>query len=210
MYKKLEEKDIFALLEAGISEFADKGFENASISQIAKRAGLSVGVIYKYYADKDSFFVACVRHSLMLLTEVMNSVESDPDDLSGNVSKLFGSLLDNAAKHKDYFIMYHEITAGGCRKFAKMLAQEIEGISSKVYSSLIENGVKKGLIRSDIDYRSFAFFFDNLLMMIQFSYSCDYYKERMGIYLGEDITDEKLTEEFMKFLRGAFGIGGQP
>ena len=67
MYRKLDEAALGAILEAGIAEFARCGFQPASIAAVAKSAGVSVGVIYKYFGDKDALFLACVRHSLELL-----------------------------------------------------------------------------------------------------------------------------------------------
>lgn len=67
MYRKLNEAALGAILEAGIAEFARCGFQPASIAAVAKNAGVSVGVIYKYFGDKDTFFLACVRHSLELM-----------------------------------------------------------------------------------------------------------------------------------------------
>ena len=67
MYKKLDDGRINSILETGIDEFAANGLDRSNINLIAKNAGVSVGVIYKYFGDKDGFFLACVRHSLDLL-----------------------------------------------------------------------------------------------------------------------------------------------
>ena len=49
MLKKLTEEKLNEVLEAGIGEFADCGLHQASMNAIARRAGISVGVLYKYY-----------------------------------------------------------------------------------------------------------------------------------------------------------------
>ncbi|MCF0142036.1 MAG: TetR/AcrR family transcriptional regulator [Parasporobacterium sp.] len=207
MYKKLDESTINNLLESGIQEFAANGFDKANINQIAKRAGLSVGVIYKYYEDKDGFFIACVRHALRVLDQILKDVYSESTDLSGNIRNLLTALIENAKSYKEYHLMYHEITAGGCTKFAVQLANEIEAFTAGLYSNIIEKARQEGIIRQDIDSRLFAFFFDNLLMMLHFSYSCDYYIERMKIYCGgEKPDDEVIINEMMKLLNAAFGI----
>ena len=102
--------------------------------------------------------------------------------------------------------MYNVITSGRSQKYASVYAKEIESLSSKVYTEFIEKAIRDKDIRDDINPRLFAFFFDNLLMMLQFSYSCDYYKERAKIYCGEDIfnNDEKVVAELLKFLESAF------
>lgn len=48
------------ILEAGKTEFLRKGYEKASLREIAKLAGVTTGAIYGYYADKSSLFEALV------------------------------------------------------------------------------------------------------------------------------------------------------
>ena len=58
MYKKLTDEQIQIIIDSGIAEFAKEGYVGANLSRIAKDAG---GVIYMYYAYKESLFLACVR-----------------------------------------------------------------------------------------------------------------------------------------------------
>ena len=118
MYKKLDEASLAKLLEAGIDEFAELGLDKTAMSSIAKRAGISVGVIYKYYEDKDAFFLACVDHSLELLQDVMESVILNGDDLRKCLEVLVEDLIKAAGEHRNYYRMYHEITSGSCEKYA--------------------------------------------------------------------------------------------
>lgn len=207
MFKKFDEDKLVNLLEDGIDEFALMGVDRANINTIAKKAGVSVGVIYKYYNDKDGFFLACVRHSIGLLNEVLKDTFDHNDDVVTALRKVIQALQIHAKKHPNHNMMYHEITAGSCRQYASMLADEIETISAMAYKGMIEEAKRQGLVRPDMNPKIFAFFFDNLLMMLQFSYSCDYYRERMKIYCGDDrFNDEMIQEELMKFICGALGI----
>lgn len=209
MYKKLDDKTIENLLERGIDEFADKGLDRANINHIAKAAGLSVGVIYKYYEDKDSFFLACVEHSLKLLETAMQDVLSNQDDVISCMRVLIRELIDGADKHQNYYIMYNEITSGSCRKYAAELARKIEGRTSQIYTALVEKAKAEGKITYSGDPRMFSFFFDSLLIMLQFSFSCDYYRERFRIFCGDDVFENKemLADNFLAFMAGAIGIG---
>jgi TetR/AcrR family transcriptional regulator len=205
MYRKLDEQGMNAILEAGIDEFAQNGLDRANINLIAKKAGVSVGVIYKYYDGKDQFFLACVRYSLRLLDQVLSEAVGEEDDISVCMENIVKALQENAAIHSSYYTMYHEITSGSCREYAKVLAGEIEQPSANAYRKMMENAKKSGRIRSDADARMSAFFFDNLLMMLQFSYSCDYYRERMKIYCGKDAAgdDAKVRKAFVSFMNAA-------
>lgn len=207
MYKKLDADTINNILETGIEEFASNGLDRANINVIARKAGVSVGVIYKYYRDKDSFFLECVRHSLKLLEQVLKDAFSDDADVMMCIRRIVYALLEHSRKHKYYNIMYNEITSGSCRRYAGILAKEIETITASVYKQLMERAKRSAAVEIGIDSRMLAFFFDNLLMMLQFSYSCDYYIERMKIYCGEDIldNDEKVAGEFIRFIGSVLG-----
>jgi len=206
MLKKLTDDKLGELLEVAISEFADKGLENTSMNAIAKRAGVSVGVLYKYYADKDDFFMACVKHCLHSMEEYIGGLTGKNEKLLDYARNIVYTAQSYAKEHADYIRLYHEITCNGNRMFAKELASDIEGVSSKLYVSLVEKAKAEGNVRLDMDPAHFAFFFDNLMMMLQFSYACPYYSERYGLYAGKDILENEslLAEQLLLFLESAF------
>ncbi len=208
MYRKLDDSSLEKILEAGIDEFAERGFEKTAMSDIAKSAGVSVGVIYKYYADKDAFFLACVDHSLELLQSVMENVIRNEDDLKVCMKKIVTDLMLTAGEHRNYYRMYHEITTGSCRKYAAQLASRIEGMSAKVYTGLLRKAQCEGKISIKGDPKVFAFFFDNLLMMLHFSLTCDYYSERMKVFCGVENFEhpEAVGEAFVEFMSAALGM----
>ena len=49
------------LLDAAAEEFGEKGFHEASISQITQRAGVAIGSFYTYFDSKEEVFTALVR-----------------------------------------------------------------------------------------------------------------------------------------------------
>lgn len=205
MYKKLDDTALEAILEAGIEEFARCGFQPASIADVAKKAGVSVGVIYKYFGDKEAFFLACVRHSLDLLDQTLHEVAAAGGSMEDRVRRLITALITQSRQHASYNAMYNEITAGSCRKFAPMLAREIEQKTAALYTALFSDAQQRGEITNTVAPELFAFFFDNLLMMLQFSCSCEYYRQRMEIFCGKDAAqdDRKLTGALTRFVLGA-------
>lgn len=206
MLKKLSDDKLAEILEVGINEFAEKGPDGANINVIAKKAGISVGVLYKYYDNKEMFFQACLKRSLNVLESVLRDILDRDDKLLLIAEKIIRAVLHYSRGYSNYVKMYNVITSGSSQKYASVYAKEIESLTSKIYTEFIERAIRDKDIRDDINPKFFAFFFDNLLMMLQFSYSCDYYKERAKIYCGEDIfsNDEKVVAELLKFLESAF------
>ena len=203
MYKKLDDEILNNILESGIDEFVDRGFSGANMRGIAQRAGVSVGVIYKYFSDKESFFRACLDHSLQLLDNVLAEAVKEEDDFDSCIRNIVYALVRHSQQHSNYNAMYNEITAGGCRVYAAEFAKEIETRSAQVYSRLIAKAQAQGRISKDADSGVLAFFFDNLLMMLQFSFSCEYYRERMKIFCGESADKEDIAEYMITFIEKA-------
>ena len=106
--------------------------------------------------------------------------------------------------------MYNTISSREANIFAKELANEIEGVSAKVYKGLFEKAQKEEKWIKNADPAYFAFFFDSILMMVQFSYGCDYYHERLKLYCGEDAfeNNEKMADQLTKFLLNAMNCKG--
>ena len=55
-----------ALVKATIAEIGEVGTLDVTVSQIAKRAGMSSGLAHHYFGGKDQIFLAAMRHTLVL------------------------------------------------------------------------------------------------------------------------------------------------
>jgi AcrR family transcriptional regulator len=49
------------LLELGLRLFSERAYDEVSIDDIAREAGVSKGLLYHYFGGKRDFYVACVR-----------------------------------------------------------------------------------------------------------------------------------------------------
>lgn len=67
--KLVNEKLAADLLEAGKQEFLAKGFQGASLRNIAASLGVTTGAIYRYYSDKETLFDALVEEPACALVE---------------------------------------------------------------------------------------------------------------------------------------------
>ena len=203
--KKLTDEKQAALLEAGIAAFARAGFHGASIGAIAGAAGTSVGVLYKYYENKEAFFDACLRHSLRSLEALLDQVTAEEGKLLDSARQLIRGLQAFSRTHPDHVRLYHRITASQGAA-AVRLAGAIESVTARLYTDWIARAQAEGAVRSDMDPRLFALFFDNLLMMTQFTGCCDYYRARLAFYRDPPPSDETVEEELLKFLESAFTL----
>jgi AcrR family transcriptional regulator len=59
--KRRKEQRPGEIIAAGLAEFAEKGFAAARLEDVAKRAGIAKGTIYRYFDDKETLFMAAVE-----------------------------------------------------------------------------------------------------------------------------------------------------
>ena len=205
MLKKLSEEQLERLLEAGVEEFARRGLAGANMRTIADRACISVGALYKYYGDKDGFFQACLDRSLEALDRTLAEVTSEEAGFREYARRIIRALLRFSREHAGYVRLYCALAASGGEE-ARRLAGEIEGVTSRLYAGAIAAGQAAGDLRRDMDPEMLAFFFDDLLMMVQFAGCCDYYRERFRLYCGgtPEEQEDRLEQELLKFLESAF------
>ena len=111
MLKKLTPEQQAEILQTGIQEFSRLGFDKANVNVIAKKAGVSIGVLYKYSEDKNSFFLACVRHALESLDEVLTARIDAGRDPEENAETLIRAAVEFSREHPETVILYHRITS---------------------------------------------------------------------------------------------------
>ena len=65
------------IIDAAKSEFLDKGFEKASLRNIASRAGVTKGNIYTYFKNKDQLFCSIVEPAMNVMKDYMSNNGGD-------------------------------------------------------------------------------------------------------------------------------------
>lgn len=210
MQKKIPEEKLQALRNTGISEFASKGLDGANINVIARKAGVSVGTIYNYFGTKENFFTACLEQAMKDLETALMEASAGDVPLLTRADRLIRAVQSYSRENIDVIRLYNEITSSSGNKMAGSLARKIESISSSAYKKTIREAARKGEIRSDVNVEYLAFFFDNLLTTLQFSYACPYYKERLKIYCGEEglKDDDLMRKNLLAFMDAAFDPKG--
>ena len=81
-------------------------------------------------------------------------------------------------------------------------------MTAATYTRLLAKAQQEGEVRQDLDPALGAMFFDNLLMMLHFSYGCAYYGERMKLY-DSKVSEDELVRQLLLFIKGALCAPGK-
>lgn len=82
------------IISAAMDEFVEKGFAAAKLTDVAKRAGIVKGTLYRYFDTKEALFKAVVQHAL---TANLTAIEQAATVFDGELSELLPMLLHRAA-----------------------------------------------------------------------------------------------------------------
>lgn len=206
LFQKIREEKRQRILTASINGFAKMGFDHTTVNEIAEKAGISVGSLYKYFDSKQDLFVTTVRYCAVVIRTTLDSIMQAEESWQEKVEKIIHTIQVHSRENRVIVQFYNEMATQSNSGIVLETVEEVESLSERLYSEMIRGEQQKGGIRSDCDSRLFAFLLDNLFMMLQFSYACDYYRERFKVYVSSDVfhRDDFVAEQMLKFIRGAF------
>lgn len=123
------------LFDAALAEFAEFGLAGARIDRLAKRAGVSAGLVYSFYKGKDDLFDAVFD---MIVDTTVATVPLDADRLP----EYAGQLHDAGGAHPEVmrFLMWYHLLRGE----AAQRASVAESMRAKVEA--IEQAQGRGTV----------------------------------------------------------------
>ncbi len=163
--------------------------------------------MYKYFATKEDLYITCIHRGQEILDDTVEKITNSDEKILVKAEKLIRAVCQLSKKNSSYIRLYNELTSGKGSEVVDLLANEIESNTSRMYITAIAQAFAKGDVRQDLDPRMFAFFLDNLLTSLQFSFTCDYYRERFKVYTGVDVDkadEEQIVEQLLRFIESAF------
>ncbi|MBV9922470.1 MAG: TetR family transcriptional regulator [Pseudonocardia sp.] len=83
-----------ALLEAARLEFADRGYEGATVRRIAERAGVDAAMVNHWFGGKDALFAASIDLPISPAQIRDQVVPGDPEKLGARIIRRFLEIWD--------------------------------------------------------------------------------------------------------------------
>ena len=101
-FEQIRNKSKRAIMETALELFATKGFHSTSISQIAKEAGVSKGLMYNYFDSKDELLKAILMDAYeegsQLVTEELKLPDTPQEHLK-HIIQGFHYMIKNRLQH---------------------------------------------------------------------------------------------------------------
>lgn len=190
------------VLQAAIDEFSENGFNGTSINKVAKRANISIGAMYSYFESKEDLFLTIVERMFCVLENALKEVDLNRDFYEV-IEGLFVVAHDYAISNPQLNQIYLDFSTHSLSSLSSKVSRRLETISKDMYRSIIDKAQVNSRVDATLDPGMLSFFIDNLIMMYHFSFTSDYFKERMRIFLGDHLVDapELQIDEIMKIIK---------
>ena len=138
--RSIEKKE--KIIKAGFELICEEGYYNTDTSKIAKKAGVSTGIIYQYFKDKRDIFMAGLeKYADEIFYPMLNisDIKFDKDDISDIMKKIIKKYINN---HKLSLIAHEEITAmtHSDKDVAYFFHKREMEMTQKIANVLIKNG----------------------------------------------------------------------
>lgn len=137
------------ILEAAIKVFAEQGFHQTTISQIARQAGVADGTIYLYFKNKDDILVHFFNERTR---QVFDGFREAVRQASGAVEKLkalvgrqlaaFQADMHMAAVYQAWTHQFQRVAEPQIKEMSKMYLD--------IVSEIVELGQQEGTLRKDL------------------------------------------------------------
>lgn len=149
------------LLEKAIEVFAERGYQATTMDEIAERAGVSKGMLYIYFKNKEALFGAVFRWFGKMTGEMMGEAISGVEDEAEQIRRIAHTWAEVAVHHREFVPLFLDFWAAasmnGMRNdYAEDLTMMYDEYRNMLIG-IIEQGKSKGLFKADVDSQAIAY-----------------------------------------------------
>ncbi|WP_313169658.1 TetR/AcrR family transcriptional regulator [Massilia oculi] len=138
------------LLASAIELFVERGFASTRLEDVARRAGVSKGTLYLYYANKEDLFKAVVRQTIL---PMIDDAETSVAEFDGHSAELLRHVI------LSWWVRIGSTKASGISKLilaeadnfpelARFYQEEVMTRRMRMISNMLERGIRRGEFRA--------------------------------------------------------------
>jgi AcrR family transcriptional regulator len=176
------------LLEAGARVFTERSYDDASMAEVARAAGISKGLLYHYFPSKRDLFVATLEAAAAELRDITEPDPSRP--IPEQLTAVLDAYLAWIEDHADSYAKLLE-SATGSDDVRSYMAQMRSGTVERILGTLVKGG-NPAAVRTALN--GFLWFIDG---------AC------LDWLASKDLTREQLRDMLVTTFAGAIGAAVQ-
>ena len=137
------------IIEAGLAEFSARGFAAAKLDDVARRAGIAKGTIYRYFPSKEALFEAAVlSREAPLAEEIERVIDAFPGPAADLLRLVILELYARIFRPDLQTLIRIVISEGGRHPaIAAFYHRQIVGMGRRLLGRIVARGIASGEFR---------------------------------------------------------------
>lgn len=185
---------IARMLQAAALTFAELGYEQANLEQIAARLGMRGPSLYYYFSSKDALLTACLDHTAGEVTGRARTLAAGPGSARERLRRLFADqVLVQTRDFPEFVPLFVELRVPNPKVRAHIT--ELRRAHGDVYRAVLDEAVAAGELAAEDGHRALLLAFGAL------SYVQQWY-DQQGRLDAQRLADE-LADHALRLFRWA-------
>ncbi len=148
-WRRLPEERPQQILDAALAEFGERGLGAARLEDIAKRAGVSKGTIYLYFANKEELFRGVIRNTVVPQIERSERAVGASRESTSDTLRVFMRTYWTYIRSPQFAPIFRLVMAElhSYPDLARFYADEVVVRGHRLIAGLIKRGIDQGEFR---------------------------------------------------------------
>ncbi len=142
------------ILDAANKVFAEKGYHEATMDDIAKRLGVSKGAIYLYFSSKEDLFEAMCRTAPQAFKDILYSSFGDESNPVQSATQFFDKMLKLSASNPG--LSFEILSEASRNPSLKRILKRNHAEYEEVLTNFLAEGRRRRIVGDNLDLRPLA------------------------------------------------------
>jgi AcrR family transcriptional regulator len=154
-----------SILEAAISLFNENGYDNTSIEQISKNAGVGKGTIYSYFDSKKSIIKGFCEYELEKIHHQLVAQSNEKSSVLEQMLIIFMTEFDHVTQNPEFGRLYLRETMFP-DNVGRNNASDFDEKYFEILFPILKKGQQRGELREDIEHLYLCAHFYSLYIIV--------------------------------------------
>jgi TetR/AcrR family transcriptional regulator len=193
------------IVAEALDEFAEHGFEGASVNRLVARLSIAKGSIFQYFGTKERLFAYVFERVAGRFAAALRAVRDETKD-AHVLARIRASLMAGVVfidAHPRIYRLYVRVSLQENVPLRGRLLDEARRQSARYLRRLVTDGLARGELKPGLDVDAAVFFLDALMDRFLLAYAVDFLDAGTGLYrAAPEVLSAKL-EALMDLIAGA-------
>jgi TetR/AcrR family fatty acid metabolism transcriptional regulator len=139
-----------AILRAAIDVFAERGYFNAQVADVARSAGVAAGTVYLYFRSKDDLLISIFERGMKEALSESRQLAATVADPRERLRRFARMHLDRIGRDRNAAVVF-QVELRQSTKFMERFSATLLRDYLGLIRDAIADGQRDGLLRADIN-----------------------------------------------------------